>query len=157
MGADPQTLVPESAFLVNHSVDGLPKELRVHSVSEISVSWPPTPASSTQSRSGAENHAIFDPGKAQYPPVTFSCHGNKDDTKAVWDTFDKCGKGNPLRGAITVQVVNPKKEYSVILECHLHDITLLSYQPIPSANVDAPDTLTFEFTVTPDRMEFKAG
>lgn len=152
--AKPQTLLPESAFLVTHSVDGLP-EVKIHSVSEIVARWEGTAVSSTKSRSGKENHQTRDPGKAEFPPVTFSCHGNKDETKKVWDTFDKCGKGNPLRGAITVQVTNPKDNYSVVLQCHLHDLTLLSYNPFAGVDVDNPDTLTFEFTVTPDRIEFK--
>jgi hypothetical protein len=158
MPADPQTLIPQSAFQVTHNLEGMPGELRVHSVSDISVNFPPTSASSTTTRSGAENHQIRDPGKGQFPPVTLSCHGNKQDTKAVWDAFDKCGKGNPLRGAVTITILNPKDEYKPILEVHLHDNTLLSYQPISSGiDVDNPDTLSFEFTVSSDRMEFKKG
>jgi hypothetical protein len=155
MGAKPQTLIPMSAFTLTHNLEGMPANLQCHAISDICVRWPGTPASSTKSRSGSENHQIRDPGKAEFEPVTLSCHGNKDDTKAVWDAFDKCGKGNPLRGAVTITIVNPKDNYSSILECHLHDNTLLSYSPISAIDVDNPDTLTYEFTLSPDRMEFK--
>jgi hypothetical protein len=144
-----------SAFEVTHTLEGMPAELRVHAISDIVCTWPGTPSSSTKDRSGSENHQIRDPGKAEFQPVTVSCHGNKDDTKSVWECFKKCGAGNPLRGVLTVKIVNPKDEYKPILECHLHENTLLSYSPISAVDVDHPDTLTFEFCLSPNRVEFK--
>lgn len=155
MPAAAQTLIPMSAFEVSHTIEGLPAELKVHSVSDIVVTFPPTPASSNKSRSGKENHQIRDPGKAEYQPVTISFHGNKSETKAAWDCFDKCGKGNPLRGAFTVTIVNPKDNYKPILTINMHDNTLLSYQPLSGIDVDNPDTLTSEICIAVGRMELK--
>jgi hypothetical protein len=146
-----------SAFEVTHNLEGMPGELAFHAVSDINVTFPPTPASSTHSRSGKENHQIRDPGKAEFMPITFSCHGNKQDTKGVWDAFDKCGKGNPLRGSVTVTINNPKDNYKAILSVNCDENTLLSYTPISAIDVDNPDTLTFEFTISPGKMAFKKG
>lgn len=154
MPADPQTLIPMSAFETSHTLEGLP-DLKVHAVSDIVVTFPSTPASSNKSRSGKENHQIRDPGKAEYMPVTISFHGNKDDTKKAYECFDKCGKGNPLRGAFTVTIVNPKDAYKAILTINMHDNTLLSYNPLSGIDVDNPDTLTCDVTLAVGRMELK--
>ena len=155
MAAAPQSLISQKGFTTNTNIDGLPGELRVHAVSEIVVSWAGTPSSSTKDRSGAENHEIRDPGACIFNPVTISSHGNASETKAVWDCFDKCGKGNPLRGAFTIMVVNPKDAFNEILEITLHDCTLQSYSPFGSLNVSDPTTMNIEFTLIPDRIEFK--
>ena len=156
MGAAAQTLVSQKSFTCEYNIEGLPGDLKVHAVSEIVVTFEGTPASSTKSRSGAEHHQIRAPGEAKFDPVTISVHGNKDQTKAIFDCFDKCGKGNPLRGSFTVKITNPKDNYSDILEATLHDITLLSYSPFGSVDVDSPDTMSTTFTLSPDRIEFKA-
>ena len=65
--------------------------------------------------------------------------------------------GNPLRGCFTVTVVNPKDEYKEILTIDLIDCTLQRYSPFGSINVDDPTTMNFDFTVIPDRIEFKAS
>ena len=155
MGAAAQSLIPKKGFTTNTNIEGLPSEMKVHAVSEIVVQWEGTPASSTKDRCGSENHQIRDPGACTFGPVTISVHGDASETKSIFDCFDKCGKGNPLRGAFTIMVNNPKDNYSDILEITLHDCTLKSYSPFGSVNVDDPTTMNIEFTVLPDRIEFK--
>lgn len=155
MAAAAQSLIPQKGFTTNTNIDGLPSELKVHHVSEIVVSWPNTPASSTKDRSGSENHEIRDPGTAVFEPVTISAHGNAAETKQIFECFKKCGQGQALRGAFTVMVVNPKDANKEILQIDLIDCILLSYNPFGSLNVSDPNTMNIEFTVSPDRIEFK--
>jgi hypothetical protein len=145
--------VPMSAFLIEHNLP-LPGEIKIHSVSEISVDWDETAASGFHARSGQENHKCFDPGTANFPPITFSAHGNKGDTKAVYDTFKEVGQGNLLRGDITVKIINPKKQNESIIEVVMRELTLERYDPGMGGTVDNPTAVTFSFQVTPDRMEF---
>ncbi len=153
--ADAQSKIPQKGYTTNTNIEGLPGTLKCHAISEIVVNWAPTPASSCQDRSGAENHQIRDPGACTFSPVTISAHGDASETKAVFDCFDKAGKGNPLRGAFTIMVNNPKDANKDILEITLHDCTLQSYSPFGSVNVDEPGTMNIEFTLLPDRIEFK--
>lgn len=145
--------VPMSAFKVEHTLP-LPANMKVVSVSEISVDWDESAAVGFHGRSGQENHKTYDPGTANFPSITFGLHGNPSDTKSVYDSFKDVGQGKLLRGDITVKIINPKKEDESIIEVTMRELTLERYDPCLTGSASDPGVATFTFTVAPDRMEF---
>lgn len=149
-------LIPKSGFKVTHSLP-LPGEMRFTQISEIVINWRETSASGFHDRNGTENHAIKDPGVAEFPAVTFHAHANAQDAKAIFDTFKKVGEGETLRGDITVEIVNPKKEFETILSITMFEVTLQSYNPGFNVDADQPNSVEIAMTMLPNRMELKKG
>jgi len=145
-------LIRQRDFISTVQIDGIPEQLSIYAVSAVAIDFM-VPPSSTQSRSGEIREG--DTMMLSYSPVTFSAQGNEDAIKAVFDTFKKVTEGNPLRGSITISIVNPADNYNVIHTFELQELTLLNYSPGISADVDHPGTLSFEFTVLPNRIELK--
>lgn len=144
-------LVPQSAFKVTHNLP-LPGEMRFCAVSPIVVNWKESSASGFHDRNGTENHRIVDPGVAEFPAVTFTAHANKDDAKSIFETFKKVGEGDTLRGDITVEILNPKKEFSTLVSITLHELTVQSYNPGFNVDADQPNTVEVTMTVLPNRI-----
>ena len=156
--AAPQSTIPENAFRIDHTIDGLPAGLAVHACSAVQVNFPRQVCSSMADRGGStENHICYDPGQAEFPPVTLSFHGNKADIKSAYDTFKKCAEGDSLRGSFTLTIVNPKDGNSDILSITFFDNTLCRYDAIPMVDVTDPTTMTCSVTLQPERIELKAG
>jgi hypothetical protein len=89
------------------------------------------------------------PGPARLGDVTFTLSGNKDDTKAAFDLFDKLRKGDSWRGSLTVQLLEPGT-FAELVGFELTGLTLLDYGPGPDTG--NPSTLGFMMTVRPSGM-----
>ena len=153
--AAPQTLVSNKSFEASFDGD-IPADLAIRAVSEIRISFPPTFSSSAKDRSGSANHAIRDPNpQPTLAPVTVTCHGNKDQTQAVYNVFKKAWEGDPLRSSFTGTIKNLLDGKSDIVTINMFELTLLSYDPFGQASVERPDVLKFKFTFLPARCELK--
>lgn len=158
MSSAAQTQLYCDNFRVEHDLEGCPADIRIYAVSDIIVEFPPVPWSSCQCRSGTENHECYDPGRPVYEDITISAHGKPEQTKAVFEMFDKVAKGSQMRGSISVIIYNRKEGRKDILTITMFDNTLVAYQPLGGmVDVSDPTTLGFNFTIRPERIEFKAG
>ena len=146
--ADAQTYLKVKDFTVENTV-GIPDTVGWVRISGLGVRFDPHMASSTESRCEGEQHKIYDYAQGVWNEVTFECHGKADDTKAMWDLFDKFRQGDNLRGSITVNFINPKDAYGTIFSFELQELTVLNYSPGIAADAQNPGTLTFSFTVSP--------
>jgi len=146
-------LIRQRDFITSVQIDGIPEQLSIYAVSAGTIGFMVPPDSFTQSRSGEIREG--DTMMLSYSPVTFSAQGNKDAINAVFETFKKVAEGDPLRGSITISIVNPADNYNVIHTFELQELTLLNYSPGISSDVNHPSTLSFEFTVLPNRIELK--
>jgi len=155
MVATAQTYIKNKDFTVEQNI-GLPDDLGYTRVEGIGCHFPAHNASSTHSKCDkGQQHNIYDPGQAEWSDITIYAHGNAGQTKAAWDLMKTFAEGDPVRGSVTVNIVNPKDAYSTIFSFTFQEITILHYSPGIQASVEHPDTLSFSFTFKPGRVEIE--
>lgn len=139
-------------FTVENTI-GIP-----HSVGWVRVSaitWKQVPivkSNTSTSRTGSTGVGW----RSSISQVSFFCHGNTDDTKAVWDMFEKITRGNMMNGSITINLVDPSMGYETFASIKLSGLRLDHYNPGIQADVNQPSTQLFSFTVVPGSVEFTA-
>ncbi|MBI83828.1 MAG: hypothetical protein CMJ81_11570 [Planctomycetaceae bacterium] len=116
------------------------------SVENLGCNFPPHNASSTENRSGSEQHKIYDYSQGVGNDITFNCHATPDASN--------------LRGSVTVNFVDvqdPYDAYSTIFSFEFQELTLLQYNSGTTADVDHPGTKPIEAAIQSDRSSNDTG
>ena len=104
------------------------------SVENLGCNFPPHNASSTENRSGGEQHKIYDYSQCIWNDITFNCHATPDASESP-----QHAKSDNLRGSVTVNFVNVKKDpNSTIFSFEFQELTLLQFSPGTTPDVDHP-------------------
>jgi len=152
-----QEKITQAGFEFDGSGCGLPGDLDVHWISEVSIDWPLGDNSTQSTRAGAENHKTFDPTVSTFHPVTIRFHANRDKMKKVADLVKKEGQGDMTRGTATVTVINLNQANQPVFSIDLIECALRDFAPGFEGGASSRAAMSGALTLVPARVEFKPG